>query len=115
MRDAAFAHFHDRFRSDPLVLDKWLGLQAGSPLPGTVAGVRALMKHPAFDMRNPNRVRALVGAFAGNHLRFHARDGQATRFWARPFAHSTRSIRKWPRVWPAPSRTGGAMTPKGQR
>jgi aminopeptidase N len=76
LRDAAFAHFHDRFRSDPLVLDKWLGLQAGSPLPGTVAGVRALMKHPAFDIKNPNRVRALLGAFAGNHLRFHARDGQ---------------------------------------
>ena len=76
LRDTAFAHFYDRFRGDPLVLDKWLGLQAGSPLPGTVAGVRALMKHPAFDMKNPNRVRALVGAFAGNHLRFHARDGE---------------------------------------
>jgi aminopeptidase N len=34
------------------------------------------MKHPAFDIKNPNRVRALVGAFAGNHLRFHAKDGQ---------------------------------------
>jgi aminopeptidase N len=76
LRDGAFAHFHDRFRGDPLVLDKWLGLQASSPLPGTVAGVRALMMHPAFDIKNPNRVRALVGAFAGNHLRFHAKDGQ---------------------------------------
>ncbi|HKD23293.1 MAG TPA: DUF3458 domain-containing protein, partial [Rhizomicrobium sp.] len=76
LRDAAFAHFHDRFRNDALVLDKWFGLQAGSPLPGTIQGVRALMKHPAFDMKNPNRVRALVGTFAANHLRFHARDGQ---------------------------------------
>jgi len=75
-RDAAFAHFHDRFATDPLVLDKWMSLQASSPLPGTVNRVRALMKHPAFDMKNPNRVRALVGAFAGNHLRFHAGDGQ---------------------------------------
>ena len=74
-RHAAFAHFHDRFRADPLVLDKWMSLQAGSPLPDTVNGVRALMKHPAFDMKNPNRVRALVGAFCGNHLRFHAADG----------------------------------------
>jgi len=74
-REAAFAHFHDRFRSNPLVLDKWLSLQAGSPLPDTVNGVRVLMKHPAFDMKNPNRVRALVGAFSGNHLRFHAIDG----------------------------------------
>ncbi len=75
-RDAAFAHFHDRFATDPLVLDKWMSLQAASSLPGTVAGVRALMKHPAFDMKNPNRARALIGAFAGNHLRFHAGDGQ---------------------------------------
>jgi aminopeptidase N len=74
-REPAFAHFYDRFASDPLVLDKWMGLQAGSSLPGTIVQVRALMKHPAFDMRNPNRVRALIGAFSGNHLRFHEADG----------------------------------------
>jgi aminopeptidase N len=74
-REAAFAHFHDRFRDNPLVLDKWLSLQAGSCLPDTVHSVRTLTKHPAFDMKNPNRVRALVGAFSGNHLRFHAADG----------------------------------------
>jgi aminopeptidase N len=74
-RERALADFHDRFRNDALVLDKWLALQAASPLPGTVAGVRALMNHPSFDIRNPNRVRALVGAFAANHLRFHAADG----------------------------------------
>jgi len=72
---AAFAHFHDRFRDDPLVLDKWMSLQAGSPLPGTAAAVRELMRHGAFDIKNPNRVRSLVGAFAANHLRFHAGDG----------------------------------------
>ncbi|HEY2444795.1 MAG TPA: aminopeptidase N [Rhizomicrobium sp.] len=76
LREIAFAHFHDRFRGDALVLDKWLALQAASPLPGTVHGVRALMKHPFFDMRNPNRVRALIGAFSGNHLRFHAANGE---------------------------------------
>ncbi|HUJ03939.1 MAG TPA: aminopeptidase N [Rhizomicrobium sp.] len=74
-RDEAFADFHDRFRTNPLVLDKWMSLQAMSPLPGTVNGVRALMKHPHFDIKNPNRVRALIGAFAANHLRFHAGDG----------------------------------------
>jgi aminopeptidase N len=74
-RDGAFAHFYDRFRSDPLVLDKWMALQAGSSLPGTEKTVRGLMKHTAFDIRNPNRVRSLVGAFAANHLRFHAADG----------------------------------------
>jgi aminopeptidase N len=75
----AFTHFHDRFKSDPLVLDKWMGLQAGSPLPGTAARVTSLMNHPAFDIRNPNRVRALVGVFAGNHLRFNAADGAGYR------------------------------------
>jgi aminopeptidase N len=79
LRDAAFTHFHDRFRADPLVLDKWMTLQAGSPLPGTVTAVRALMKHPAFDIRNPNRVRALVGAFSANHPRFHDSRGVGYR------------------------------------
>jgi aminopeptidase N len=74
-RDEAFAHFHDRFRADPLVLDKWMSLQASSPLPDTVERVRALMKDSHFDMKNPNRVRSLIGAFSGNHLRFHAKDG----------------------------------------
>jgi aminopeptidase N len=75
-RETAFAEFHDRFRSDPLVLDKWMGLQAMSPLPDTIGRVRSLMTHPVFTMKNPNRVRALIGAFAvGNPLRFHDRSG----------------------------------------
>jgi aminopeptidase N len=73
--DKAFAHFYERFKADPLVLDKWMGLQACSSRPDTVSRVRALMNHSAFDMKNPNRVRALVGAFSGNQLRFHAADG----------------------------------------
>jgi len=72
----AFADFHDRFRDDALVLDKWLALQAASPRTQTVRDVRALMKHPFFDIKNPNRVRALIGGFAANHLRFHAAGGE---------------------------------------
>ncbi len=79
LRDTAFTHFHDRFKKDALVLDKWMSLQAGSPLPDTVTAVRQLMKHPAFDIKNPNRVRALVGAFSVNHLRFHKDDGSGYR------------------------------------
>jgi aminopeptidase N len=75
LRDRAFNHFHDRFRSDPLVLDKWMGLQAGAPTSGTIDQVKGLMRDPHFDIKNPNRVRALIGAFAGNHLRFHQADG----------------------------------------
>ncbi len=78
-REAAFADFHDRFQRDPLVLDKWMGLQALSPLADTVTRVRALMENAAFDIRNPNRVRALIGAFTGNHLRFHNADGSGYR------------------------------------
>ncbi|HEY4944263.1 MAG TPA: aminopeptidase N [Rhizomicrobium sp.] len=74
-RASAFAHFHDRFKNNPLVLDKWMSLQAGSCLPGTASAVRELMHTPVFDIKNPNRVRSLVGAFSGNHLRFHAADG----------------------------------------
>jgi aminopeptidase N len=79
-REKAFAHFHDRFRDDPLVLDKWMGLQAMSPQPDTVDRVRSLMGHPVFSLKNPNRVRALIGAFAiGNPLRFHDRSGAGYR------------------------------------
>jgi aminopeptidase N len=74
-RDAAFAHFHDRYKNDPLVLDKWMSLQAGSPRHDTVDRVRSLMDNPAFDIKNPNRVRALVSAFSGNQVRFHAVEG----------------------------------------
>ena len=79
LRDAALAHFHDRFAADPLVLDKWMGLQAGAPAPDTVERVRGLMQHKAFDIKNPNRVRALIGAFSGNHLRFHDGSGAGYR------------------------------------
>jgi aminopeptidase N len=76
----ALADFHDRFRDDPLVLDKWMGLQAMSPQPDTVIRVRELMKHPAFTLKNPNRVRSLIGAFAtGNPVRFHDRSGAGYR------------------------------------
>jgi aminopeptidase N len=77
--EAALAHFYERFKHEPLVLDKWMGLQAGSPRADTVERVKALMKHPAFDIKNPNRVRALVGAFSANQLRFHAADGTGYR------------------------------------
>ncbi len=74
-RVTAFAHFETRFNRNALVLDKWMGLQAGSPRLQTAEEVRALMQHPHFDFKNPNRVRSLVGAFSGNHLRFHAKGG----------------------------------------
>jgi len=82
-RQAALDDFYARYRHDPQVVEKWLALQAGSALPDTLERVRALMDHPAFDLKNPNKVRALIGRFcAGNPLRFHAADGSGYRFLA---------------------------------
>ncbi|MBV8615917.1 MAG: aminopeptidase N [Acetobacteraceae bacterium] len=81
-RAAALASFHAAWRGDALVLDKWFAIQALSPLPGTVAAVRALAAHPDFDLRNPNRVHALAGGFAANQVRFHDASGAGYRFLA---------------------------------
>jgi aminopeptidase N len=82
-RPAALARFFADWEHDPLVVDKWFALQARSSLPGTVERVRELASHPAFDRRNPNRVRALVGAFAqGNQVRFHDPSGAGYAFLA---------------------------------
>jgi aminopeptidase N len=81
-RTAALAAFYAAWRGDPLVLDKWFGIQALSPLPGTIAAVVALKQHPDFDLRNPNRVRALVSSFAGNQVRFHDASGAGYRLYA---------------------------------
>jgi aminopeptidase N len=80
-REEALAEFYDRWKDDPLVVDKWFALQATSSLPGTLATVESLLGHPAFSLKTPNRVRALIGAFCGgNPLRFHAGDGTGYRF-----------------------------------
>jgi hypothetical protein len=60
-RDRLFAHFEAKWRDEPLVLDKWFALEARSLRADTLARVRALLAHPRFNARNPNRVRALVG------------------------------------------------------
>jgi aminopeptidase N len=78
----ALAAFYQSWRNDPLVLDKWFAIQALSPLPDTVQAVEALKKHPDFDMRNPNRIRALISSFAGNQVRFHDASGAGYRLYA---------------------------------
>jgi len=80
-RTEALERFEARWRDDPLVLDKWFTAQATSRLPGTLERVEALMRHPAFRLQNPNRVRALIGAFChGNPVRFHDASGAGYRF-----------------------------------
>ena len=68
---------------DPLIIDKWLSLQAAIPEAATLDRVRALTRHPAFSLANPNRVRALIGAFAqANQTQFNRADGAGFEFLA---------------------------------
>ncbi|MCH8952665.1 MAG: aminopeptidase N [Proteobacteria bacterium] len=81
--DGLLEAFHSRWQHDPLVVDKWLALQASAPLPGTLARVEALTGHASFDWRNPNKFRALIGVLAGaNPVVFHRADGAGYRFVA---------------------------------
>ena len=82
-RLAALQSFYETWKDDDLVVDKWFSLQAMSSLPGTLARVKELTHHPAFTIKNPNRMRALVGAFTqGNPLRFHDASGAGYAFLA---------------------------------
>ncbi len=75
--------FYSNWEADDLVLDKWFGLQATADLPGALARIEALLKHTAFDLKNPNKVRAVMGMFCQNNPRhFHAADGSGYAFLA---------------------------------
>lgn len=75
--------FADYFKDNPLVMDQWFSVQAGCTLPGGLERVQALMGHPAFTLKNPNKIRALIGAFANQNLvNFHRADGAGYRFLA---------------------------------
>jgi aminopeptidase N len=82
-RKVAFDDFYQRYRDNPLIIDKWFSLQATTPDPGTLDRVQTLTTHPAFSMANPNRVRSLIGAFAqGNATQFNRPDGLGYEFVA---------------------------------
>ncbi len=81
--DEALAAFHERWKDEPLVIDKWFALQARDPAEGALGRVLGLTAHPDFDPRTPNRLRALVGTFAAfNPARFHDPSGAGYRFLA---------------------------------
>jgi aminopeptidase N len=82
-RSAALERFYRQFEKDPLVIDKWFALQAMIPEAATLERVQTLTRHPAFAPSNPNRVRALIGAFAhSNQTQFNRADGGGYRFLA---------------------------------
>jgi aminopeptidase N len=79
--DAALADFYQRWQTEDLVVNKWFSLQATAQRDDVLCQVRSLLGHPAFNIRNPNRARALIGAFCrGNPRYFHAADGSGYAF-----------------------------------
>ncbi|MFM0287888.1 aminopeptidase N [Paraburkholderia megapolitana] len=113
---AALEDFYRRFEKEPLVIDKWFALQAtqrGSAQRPVIDIVRALMSHPAFNLKNPNRARSLIFSFcAANPAQFHAEDGSGYAFWAdqvialdalnpQVAARLARSLELWRRFTPA--------------
>ncbi|NTV12149.1 MAG: DUF3458 domain-containing protein, partial [Zoogloea sp.] len=114
----ALAAFHDDFRDDMLVLDKWFALQAGAwrwseRAEPALARVRGLLSHPAFTLSNPNKVYSLLGSyFRGNPGEFHRPDGAGYEFWAEQVivldalnpqvaARMARALENWRRYAPA--------------
>jgi aminopeptidase N len=81
-RAEKLAAFYERYRDNALVIDKWFTLQALSLHPDVIAHVRQLAEHPDFTLRNPNRVRSLHMAFAGNPKGFHKAEGEGYRMVA---------------------------------
>jgi len=112
-RQAAFDDFYRRYSDNPLIIDKWLSLQAATPEPGTLDRVRELTRHPAYSATNPNRVRALIGGFAQlNQTQFNRADGAGYAFLAdtvlaldpknpQVAARMTTAFRSWRALEPA--------------
>jgi aminopeptidase N len=81
--EEALAHFYARWKDEPLVIDKWFALQGRDPSETALGRILGLTAHPAFDQKNPNRLRALVSSFANfNPVRFHDPSGAGYRFLA---------------------------------
>ncbi len=87
-REKALSAFEKRYADNALVMDKWFAVQATSTIPNALDEVKKLLSHSAFSYKNPNKVRALIGAFSGaNPARFHAEDGEGYRFLADSIIH----------------------------
>ena len=83
VRDKLLDAFYHKWQKEALVMDLWFATQATSPQADCLAQVKGLEKHPAFELTNPNKVRALVGVFAGQNMhRFHAVDGSGYQYLA---------------------------------
>ncbi|MFZ5615990.1 MAG: aminopeptidase N [Pseudomonadota bacterium] len=113
IREASLQRFYMKWRADTLVVNKWLAWRAMAPAEGALGEVRALLDHEAFDIKNPNKVRSLIGAFAAQNLAgFHRADGAGYDFLADQLlaidrinpqlaARLTTSLESWRRLEPA--------------
>ena len=82
-QEQALADFYQQWKDDPQVVEQWFAVQSGSTRTGGLRKVHELMEHPAFDWKNPNKIRSVIGVFAGQNLpAFHAEDGAGYRFLA---------------------------------
>ncbi|MDK9559059.1 aminopeptidase N [Marinobacter sp. M216] len=82
-RERVLEEFYERFQEDPQVVEQWFSVQAASDRAGQLPQIRALLEHRAFDWKNPNKIRSVVGAFAGQNLAaFHRPDGSGYNFLA---------------------------------
>ena len=78
-RNQALEEFYQQWKDQPLIVDKWLSLQASSTLPSTFDTVKKLTQHPAFNIKNPNNVYSLLAVFGANVVRFHDANGEGYR------------------------------------
>ena len=82
-RDICLASFYERWKHTSLVMEKWLSLEASAPFTGTTEHLQKLLEDPVFDADNPNKLRAVLGAFAmANPMQFHKGDGTGYQFIA---------------------------------
>ncbi|WP_110665950.1 aminopeptidase N [Salinicola halophilus] len=82
LAEPALKRFGEKWAHDPLVMDQWFSIQVTRPQADVLERVRFLMQHPLFSLKNPNKVRALIGAFAQNRVNFHRPDGAGYKLLA---------------------------------
>jgi len=83
MKDELLAHFYQQWQSETLVVEQWLSMQSAAMVPDNLSTIQALMQHEAFDIKNPNKVRSVIGAFCHNNaVGFHKLDGSGYEFLA---------------------------------
>jgi aminopeptidase N len=81
-KDKALENFYDKWKTDPMVINKWFAVQSSSRLPNVLSRIRELESNPVFDSKNPNKLRSLYGGFTQNLTRFHDRSGEGYTFMA---------------------------------